>query len=31
MDLTVWLPSLFALGWVSTIACMAFTEACARI
>jgi hypothetical protein len=31
MDLAVWLPSLFVLGWVSLAACLAFTEGCARI
>ncbi len=31
MDLTVWLPGLFALGLISIVACLVFTEACARI
>jgi hypothetical protein len=31
MDLTVWLPALFALGLFSIVACLAFTEGCARI
>ncbi len=31
MDLTVWLPALFALGLVSMLACLVFAEACARI
>jgi hypothetical protein len=31
MDLAVWLPALFALGWVSLAACLAFAEGCARI
>jgi hypothetical protein len=31
MDLTVWLPSLFALGLISIVACLVFAEGCARI
>jgi hypothetical protein len=31
MDLTVWLPGLFALGLISILACLAFAEGCARI
>ena len=31
MDLAVWLPGLFVLGWVGLFACLAFTEACAKI
>jgi hypothetical protein len=31
MDLAVWLPALFALGWAGLFACLVFTEACARI
>jgi hypothetical protein len=31
MDLTIWLPSLFALGVISIVACLAFVEGCARI
>jgi len=31
MDLAVWLPAMFALGVVSMLLCIAFTEACARI
>jgi hypothetical protein len=31
MDLTVWLPALFALGLISMALCMAFAEACDRI
>jgi hypothetical protein len=31
MDLTIWLPSLFALGVISIAACLAFAEGCARI
>ena len=31
MNLAVWLPALFVLGWVSLFACLAFTEGCGRI
>jgi hypothetical protein len=31
MDLAFWLPALFVLGLISMAACLAFTEACARI
>jgi hypothetical protein len=31
MNLTIWLPSLFALGVLSIAACWAFAEGCARI
>lgn len=31
MNLAIWLPSLFMLGIVSLIACLAFLEACDRI
>jgi hypothetical protein len=31
MNLAVWLPALFVLGWVSVFCCVAFTEGCARI
>ena len=31
MDLAFWLPTLFGLGVVSMLLCLAFTEACARI
>ena len=30
MDLAVWLPALFVLGVASILACLAFTEGCAR-
>jgi len=31
MNLAIWLPALFALGFLSIVLCLAFTEACARI
>jgi hypothetical protein len=31
MNLALWLPGLFVLGLVSMVACLAFTEGCARI
>ena len=31
MNLVVWLPAMFVLGWAGLFACLAFTEACARI
>jgi hypothetical protein len=31
MNLAVWLPALFVLGLLGLAACLAFTEACARI
>jgi hypothetical protein len=31
MNLVIWLPTLFVLGLISLAACLAFTEACARI
>jgi hypothetical protein len=31
MDLATWLPGLFALGLISILACLAFTEGCTRI
>jgi hypothetical protein len=31
MDLTVWLPGLLALGWISLLVCLAFVEGCSRI
>jgi hypothetical protein len=31
VDLTIWLPAMFVLGWVGLFVCLAFTEACERI
>jgi len=31
MNLVVWLPLLFGLGFVSLILCLLFVEACERI